>query len=109
MSCTKDTLAGYLADLSGNNPLDAVACPFVQGTPLSMAVFSLFIFGAIGLSLSIRARHPSPVIVTSILSAGVVATAVPGVGAKLLAIALFFGIAAAALVVYKRASNSGLS
>jgi hypothetical protein len=108
MACDKGSLVDYLGDFGGTNPLDAVACPFVQGTPISMAVFSVFVFGAVGLSLTAKTRHPSPVIVTSLISAAVVAAAVPGIGAKLLALALVFGIAGAGLVIYKRAASTSL-
>jgi hypothetical protein len=108
MACTKADLADYLSDFGGNNPMDAIACPFVQGTPITMATFSIFFFGAIGLSLTAKTRHPSPVIVASMLSAGVVATSVPGIGAKLMALALVFGIAGAGLIIYKRAASTTL-
>lgn len=101
MSCTKDNLWQYLADFGGQNPIDAVVCPFAQGTGMGVPLFALVLFGSMGMGLSIRNQHPAPLLVAGILSAGVFASSMAGAGAQMFALVLFFGIASAAFILYR--------
>jgi len=108
MPCNKSEGWGYLADFTGRNPLDAVICPFAggNGAGLGEPLVVLLLVSFMGLGLSIRAQHPGPILVVGILSAGLVATSMAGIGAQLFAIVLFFGTAAVAFLLYQRASTS---
>lgn len=108
MACNRGNLTDYLGNFTGQDPLKAAYCPFVQdqGAGLGMPVFALFFFGFIGIGLSLRTQHPGPVIIAGMLSAGVVALSVPGIASKMLALAIFVFIAAAGLYLYQRAQSS---
>jgi len=68
--------------------------------------FMLFVVGFLGLGLTVRTRHPGPVLVAGMLSAGVLAAGLPGAAAKIFALVLFIGFAAAGLYIYQRAQSS---
>lgn len=93
---------------SGQAPLDAVICPFAAdyGVGMGLGVFSLFVFGALGLALTVRTRHPGPIVVAGMLSAGVVAAQLPAGAAQILTLVLFFGISVLGLYLYQRAQSS---
>lgn len=92
----------------GRAPMDAVICPFTSdmGAGLGMAVFALFVFGALGLALAVRTKHPGPIVVAGMLSAGVVAGQLPAGAVQVMALVLFFGIAVLGLYLYQRAQSS---
>lgn len=110
MACNRAELSDYLANFTGQDPLNAVICPFVQssggGAGMGLEVFSLFIIGAMGLGLTIRAQHPGPILIAGMLSAGLFATSLPGIALKITALVLFFGIAALGLFLYQQAQSS---
>lgn len=110
MACDKTHLYEYLSDFTGTRPLEAVYCAFSSdaGAGMGFTTFSLFFFGAMGLGLTIRTQHPGPILVAGILSAGVVAARVPSQGAKIMALVVFFGIVAIALLMYRSAKRGGL-
>lgn len=91
-----------------NNASDAIICPFIAdgGAGLGIALFGMLVFGFVGMGLTIRVQHPGPILVTGILTAGLVASTLPGVGAQILALILFFGISVMGLYVYRRAQTS---
>lgn len=108
MACSDySTLWEALAG-SFDKPYDAVICPFTSdmGAGLGLPLFGLFVFGMFGLGLSIKAQHPGPILVTGILSASLVAFSVPGLMVKIVALVIFFGIAAVGFIVYKRAQST---
>lgn len=108
MACDRPELHDYLANFTGMDPIEAVRCPFVQdaGAGLGLPLFSLFFFGMVGLGLSIRVQHPGPVVVAMMLSAALVAGTLPGIAAKVLALVLFFAIAAVGMIIYSRAKRT---
>lgn len=110
MACTRDSITGYLASFTGQDPIDAVVCPFVQssggGAGMGMGVFALFFVGFLGVALSIRAQHPGPLLVALMLSAGLFAASLPGVVLKIGALVLLVGIAGMSLFLYQRAQTS---
>lgn len=87
---------------------DIAICPFISdaGAGLGLPLFGLFVFGFVGLGLTVRVQHPGPLVVAGILSSGLVASSIPGVGAKILALVLFFGISGLGLYLYRRAQTS---
>lgn len=110
MACTRAKLIHYLDNFTGQDPIDAVICPFVQssggGAGMGLEVFSLFVIGSMGLALTIRAQHPGPILIAAILSAGLFATSLPGIALKIAALVLFFGIAGIGMILYRRAQTS---
>lgn len=106
--CDRSGLLDYLTNFTGDDPVKAATCPFVQdaGAGMGLAVFSLLFFGGIGLALSIRVRHPGPVLVSFMLTGGVVALSVPGRAVQMLALVLLFGIAGLGIYLYQRAQTS---
>lgn len=108
--CEADSLAVYLTRFEGLDPVRAIYCPFVQdaGAGMGLTTFSLFLFGSIGLALTIRTQHPGPIVVAGMLSAAVVAPTLPSQGARIMAIVLFFAISALGFYIYRRANSSGL-
>lgn len=105
MACDADSLAAYLKDFSGQNPIDAIICPFAgpNGAGMGMGVFALIVIAGMGLALTVRTQHPGPIMVAGILSAGLFATALPGAAANIFALVMFFGLAGVALYIYTRA------
>jgi len=105
--CDRPELVDYLTNMSGQDPIKAVACPFVQsgGADMGLIMFSMFFFGFIGMSLSYRVQHPGPLIVAGILTAGIVTLAVPSVLATILTIVLFFGLSMLGMYLYQRAQG----
>jgi len=106
--CSKTELVDYLNFTDPQDPIRAVVCPFAQdaGAGMGLPVFSLLFFGAIGLGLTVRVQHPAPLVVAFVLTAGVAALSLPGAGAQILAIVLFFAIAGVSLYLYQRAQSS---
>lgn len=106
--CGQPELVDYYTDFSGQNPIKAVACPFIQSEGIGMGIvmFSMFFFGFIGLSLSYRVQHPGPLLVAGILTAGVVTLSLPGIMLKILAVVLFFGLAMLGMYLYQRAQGT---
>lgn len=109
MACSDySSLTDILQDVSGQALFDAAYCPFVSdmGAGLGSTVFGLFVFGALGLGLTVRTQHPGPIVVAGMLSAGVVAAQLPAGGVQIMALVLFFGIAVLGLYLYQRAQSS---
>jgi len=107
--CTADNLTFYLSNFSGQDPIRAVQCPFTQeaGAGMPVEVFGLFLFGMFGIALSIRSKHPGPILVVGLLTAGAFVTvALPGLAARVLAIVVFATIVGAGLYLYQRSKNA---
>lgn len=106
--CGQDNLTDYLDfSTSAEAPVKAIVCPFVDGgAGMPPEVLSLLVFGGVGLGLSIRIKHPSPVLVAGILTAGIAALNAPGQGISLLGLVLFVGIGALGLYIYQRMQRS---
>lgn len=104
MACNKQSLAGYLKDFSGQRPLDAIICPFAgeNGAGAGPEVFGLVVIGVIGMALAIRTRHPAPIVISGILSAGLFASLLPAGAATIYAIVLLAGLVAAGLFALRR-------
>jgi len=104
MPCSDyNSTADALSDFAGQAPLDAITCTYSADWGLGMGpVFGLFIFAMMGFGLTIRTRHPGPVLIAGMLSAGVIAASLPGAAANIFAIVMFIGIAAAGLFIYQR-------
>lgn len=110
MACDKAELYQYLTDFSDIRPVEAVYCAYAQdgaGAGMGEAVFSVFLFGAVGLALTVRTQHPGPVVVAGMLSAAFVASTLPSQAATILWLGLVFAIAALGLYLIKRARASG--
>jgi uncharacterized membrane protein len=107
-ACTQyDAAWKYLADFSGRSALDAIGCAFSADWGLGMGpTFMLFVFGFLGLALTVRTRHPGPVVVAAMLSAGTIAASIPGIAVKVMAFVIFIGFAAAAFFIYQRAQGA---
>lgn len=105
--CGQPNLSDYLNfSSSAEAPVKAVVCPYVQGgAGMPPEVISLITFGSVGLALTVRVRHPGPLLVAFILTAGIAALSAPGQGINLLAVALFVGISALGLYLYQRAQS----
>lgn len=110
MACNRSNLIDYLSGFTGQDPINAIICPFAQssggGAGMGLPVFAMFVVGFLGLGLSIRAQHPGPVLVAGMLSMGLFATALPGIVLKVAALVFFFGIAAMGMYLYQRARTS---
>jgi uncharacterized membrane protein YczE len=108
MACSDhNSTVDALRDFSGEAPIDAVTCTFSADYGLGMGpTFMLFFVGFLGLGLTIRTRHPGPVTVAGMLSAGVFAASIPGIAAKIFAFVLFIAFSAAGLMIYQRAQGS---
>jgi len=87
---------------------DAGICPYASdlGAGIGLGLFGLFVFTAVGLALTIRTRHPAPVIVGGILSSSVITVAIPGIAAKILALVLFVSISGLGVWLYSRARST---
>lgn len=101
-----DSLAAILTDAP--NKINAIICAYSSdmGAGMGMGVFMLLFFGPLSLAFSARVQHPGPILVVGIFSAGLIATSLPGIVAKLFALVLFFGIAAVGLIIYQRAQTT---
>lgn len=109
MACSDyNQLREILQETEGAWPIDAVWCTFASdlGAGIGSAVFALAVLGPLGLGIAIRNNHPAPLIVVSILSAGLFASALPGMAAKVLAVVLFLAISAIGLIIWQRAQTS---
>lgn len=104
--CDRPELVDYLTNFT--KPPKTVICPFVQdqGSGMGMALFSLFVFGGMGLALTIRTQHPGPIMVGGILSAGIITLSLPGAAAQIAALVLFFGLSALGLYLYSTAGDT---
>lgn len=85
---------------------DAVICAYSDGAGLGLGLFSMIVFSTIGLGLTIRTRHPGPVIIGGILSSAMMARVLPGIAGNILALVLFFGISGLGLWLYSRARST---
>lgn len=101
---TYNSTADALGNFSGQAPIDAIRCAYVAdyGAGMGEVVFGMFLFGFLGLGLTIRARHPAPIVVAGMLSAGLFATTLPGQVRKIFALVLVFGFMAGGLYLYQR-------
>jgi len=106
--CGQDRLIDYFNfSTSPEAPVKAVACPFMQGgAGVPATVVSLFVFGAVGLALTYRVRHPAPIVVAFMLTGGVAAVTAPAEGINILAAVVFVAIAAMGMYLYTRAKRS---
>jgi CHASE2 domain-containing sensor protein len=92
-----------LGNFSGQAPIDAITCTYSADWGLGMGgTFLMFVVGFMGLGLAIRTRHPGPVLIAGMLSAGVFAVSLPGIVAKIFALVIFIGFSAAGLYIYQR-------
>lgn len=107
--CNKTTaVIDYIKNWSEPQaPVKAVTCAYTSdpGAGMGLEMFSLFVFGAIGLGITIRTRHPAPLLVTAILTASVITLSAPGDGVQILGLTLFFGLTALWFYLYSRANN----
>lgn len=107
MACTRPELIDYFTNFSGQDPIDAVICPYAQGSGggagMGIGLFALFTLAPMSLALGIRTSHPAPFIVTMMLSAGLIAPALPGIVTKIAALVILFAIGVAGLAIYQRA------
>lgn len=110
MPCSRPELIDYLANFTGQDPINAVVCPFAQssgnGAGMGLGAFSLFVIGFLGLGLAIRTQHPGPILVAGVLSGGLFAMSLPGIALKIFALVIFFGIAGIGLYLYQTAQSS---
>lgn len=106
--CGQSSLLEYLNfSSSAVAPEKAAICPFIQGgAGMPPEVLTLFVFGPLGLALTVRVRHPAPLLVSGMLVGGVVALSAPSPGLSILALAFFVGIAGAGLWLYQRSRNT---
>lgn len=108
MSCSDhSSVVDALRDFSGQAPIDAITCAYSADYGLGMgATFLMFVIGFMGLALSVRTRRPGPVVIAGMLSAGVVASSLPGIFVKIFALIIFAMFSAAGLYLYQRAQSS---
>lgn len=107
MACKDyDNLWEILTDFA--NPLDAGICPFTSdmGAGMGVPLFGLFVFASIGFGISIRTKHPGPILVAGILSASLITASLPGIAAKIMALVMLFGLSALGLYLYSRARST---
>lgn len=104
--CGQAELVDYLNfSTSTQAPVKAVACSFA-GQLGALEVFSLFVFASVGLGLTIRTRHPGPILVAIMLTTVVVAATLPGQAAQIMALVVFLGVSALGIYLYARAQSS---
>lgn len=104
-SCsTYNSTADALGNFTGQAALDAIRCAYAAdyGAGMGDAVFGMFVFTFLGMGLTIRSRHPAPIVVAGMLSAGLFATTLPGQVRKIFAFILVIGFMAAGLYLYQR-------
>jgi len=109
MACEEgNSLLYWLKSFQGSDVAGAGTCPYVSdlGGGIPMSVFALFVFGMVGLALSVKAQHPGPVVVSLILSAAVVARSVPGIATRLVAIVILFILVGGSLYLYQRSQSA---
>jgi len=106
--CGQDKLIDYLNfSSSPEAPVKAVSCAFVDGgVGMPAPVISLFVFGTVGLALTVRTRHPAPILISFMLTGGVVAISAPGQAINILAAVFFVGLSALGIYLYSRASRT---
>lgn len=107
--CNKTNVVDYLSNFSEPQaPVKAVTCAYASdgGAGMGLPVFALLVFGSVGLALTVRTGHPAPLVVASMLSAGALTFAVPGIAAKILTLVIFFTVAGLGMYLYQRAQNS---
>lgn len=106
--CGQDSLLDYLNfGTSANAPEKAVVCAFVDGgAGMPPVVLSLMVFGTVGLALTYRVRHPAPIMVSFMLTAGVAAINTPAGAVNILAVGLFVGLSALGMYIYSRARTT---
>jgi len=106
--CGQDKLIDYLNfSTSPEAPVKAVSCTFTQGGGgMPAPVVSLFVFGAIGLALTYRVRHPAPILVSFMLTGGVAALSAPGEAINILAAVFFVGLSALGMYLYAKARRA---
>lgn len=98
-----------LGNFSGQAPLDSAICPYTAGygADLGLTLFVLLVFAPLGFGLTVKARHPGPLVIMSIFAAALITPSLPGIAAKILALVLFFAIAGISLIIYQK-MQSGL-
>jgi len=103
-----DSLLEYLRSFEGTDPLGAAACPYINdsGAGMPVTVFSVFVFGFLGLALAVRTQHPAPLLVAMLLSGSTVAATIPGVAAKIIALVILFTLTAGGMYLYERANST---
>lgn len=108
MACSDhNSSAEALRDFGGSAPIDAITCPYSADYGLGMGpLFLMFVVGFMGLGLTVRTRHPGPVLTAGMLSGGVFAASLPGIVTKIFAFVLFVGFAAGGLMLYQRMQSS---
>lgn len=106
--CDQPNLIDYLNwSTSADAPVKAVTCPFVEGgAGIPPVALSLLVFGGVGLALTVRVRHPGPILVSFILTGGIAAASAPGQAINMLGLAIFVGISALGLYLYQRMQSS---
>ena len=108
MSCSDyNSVTDALRDFSGQAPFDAITCAFSADYGAGMGVtFLMFVIGFMGLALAVRTRRPGPVVIAGMLSAGVVASSLPGIFVKIFALVIFAMFSAGGMFLYQRAQSS---
>lgn len=106
--CGQSDLTDYLNfSSSADAPVKAIVCPYTQGAAgMPPVVLSLLTFGTVGLALTVRVRHPGPLLIAFLLTGGIAAAGAPGGAINILALVLFVGIAALGLYLYQRMQSS---
>lgn len=106
--CGQPTLVDYLNfSTSPEAPFKAAVCAFTQGgAGVPPVMFSLFVFGGLGMALAYRVRHPSPLIVAAMLTAGIAVINTPASAVNIFALVLFAGISIGGLYLLARAQSS---
>lgn len=99
-----DELWEYLADFTGQHPLDAILCFYTE--PIGLALFSMIVFGGAGLAMSIRTRAAMPTIVAFMFSATVIFAFVPDPAMRIGAALMFLALTVAGYILYQRSSSA---
>lgn len=103
MACSDyNSTADALSNFSGQAPIDAITCPYSDWALGMGPLFIMFVVGFMGMAVAIRTRHPGPVLVAGMLSAGVFAASLPGIAAKIFAFVIFIGFSSISIYIYQR-------
>lgn len=108
MACAdKSDLLSFLTDMSGKHLFDAIFCSYA-GThgPLSGIVFTLFVYGTLFGMYFAADRSTVVPLVLSIMTAGLIGTALPAGAVQVFVVLFMFGVPTAIMWLVHRSRST---